>query len=84
MSIHLHRRPKSSNANAAFGPDQEPIASPTQRRPVRYTGGLYERRRGTLAYVVAERRDRVPAPLVVEWPDGARGIAERSEIEVLR
>ena len=82
MSIHLHRRPKSSNANAAFGPDQEPIAAPTKRRPVRYTGDLYER--GSLAYIVAERRDHVPAPLVLEWPSGKRGIAERSEIEVLR
>ena len=84
MSIHVKPRPRSGNADSVFARDQEPIASPTQRRPVRYTGDLYERRRGTLAYIVAERRDHVPAPLVLEWPGGARGIAERSEIEALR
>lgn len=82
MSVHLKPRPRSGNADSVFARDQEPIASPTQRRPVRYTGDLYER--GSLAYIVAERHDHVPAPLVLEWPGGKRGIAERSEIEVLR
>lgn len=84
MSVHVKPRPRTGNADAVFARDQEPIARAIQPRPVRYIGGLYARRRGTLAAIVAERRDHVPAPLVLQWPDGARGIAERSEIEVLR
>ena len=84
MSVHVKPRPRSGNADAVFARDQEPIARAIQRRPVRYLGGLYNDRRGTLAFVVAERRDHVHAPLVLEWPGGRRGIAERSEIEVLR